>query len=145
LKQWTIIFLESFFQHFQERKKERKSCCPSKQNTKIFFVCLFLSQLIFWWQLLKLWKTKITTLFVGIFWEWELWEGQETWCWFHQCSTSNFYTCRSQNCKKDCDNLTVFFTLLWSLCEKAVHKMLTKLTPGAYYVHKQFTSSFLSN
>ncbi len=43
---------------------------------------------------------------------------------------SSFYTHRSQKCKKNIDELIVFFALLGSAHAKAANRMMMKLTPG---------------
>jgi len=57
----------------------------------------------------------------------------ETWCQFHQPSTSIFCTHRSQKSKKT-DNLTVFFTHLGSARIKAVCREMMKLTSGVNFI-----------
>jgi len=48
-------------------------------------------------------------------------------CQFHQRSMNRFCVRRHQKCKKD---LTVFFALSVSVCAKAAHRTLMKLSQG---------------
>ncbi len=46
-----------------------------------------------------------------------------------------------QRAQKDTDDLTVFFTNLGSVCVKAVHKTLAKLTPSDWQKYHIFSLS----
>ena len=56
-------------------------------------------------------------------------------CQFHQHSTSSFYARRSQKRKKDCQ-VKQFFVLSGSVCVKAAHRTLMKLTQCTYSTGK---------
>ena len=60
--------------------------------------------------------------------------GKDIKCQFHQRSTSSFYACRSQKCKKTIKSSS-FFALLGSTSVKSACRMLVKLTPSLLIPH----------